>query len=202
MNTPTYEDELIQRHNRLLHRIIAVAGLLIGGLTVTLSILVQRPAPQPYVLLINRNGEPVGMVQPAPGSTIPDAVIRAALARYIQNIFEVAPYEQEAIDIAAVLAMTTSSALKTLDDWYHINQGENNPANLAAKYWQQANILRTVKVKDTYEVYYETQRALHDDQKIETTEWRAFLIVKMGQPTKDNPLGIYVDSLDFQKEAQ
>ena len=205
--TPMYEDQLVAWHNQRLFWALIVALVLIAGLIAALTDLALRPAPPPYVIEVDQKGEPVGAVQPVLGTqAVGDQTIRWAVSEYIDHAFriDVDWYEETAL-LSKVYQMSTGQASKALTAWYHSAKGKNDPLMLGAKCWQEVKVLRTLKQPspDTYRVEYQTIRhSLHDENNPATTNWGATMKIVLGKPTEMNPLGLWVDDLDFAPEAQ
>jgi type IV secretory pathway TrbF-like protein len=73
-----------------------------------------------------------------------------------------------------------------------------------AEGWQEVRILRMLKLpaQSIFEVDYQTVRYSSNDESAVTTNWRATMQIAIGQPSDTNPLGIFVNSLDFAPEAK
>ena len=205
--TPMFEDQLVAWQNQTLFWLVVGMGALLAIAVGDIIYKDSRPAPPPYVIEVDQKGEPIGAVQPVLGTrAVGDQAIRWAVSEYIDHAFriDVDWYEETSL-LSKVYQMSTGQASKALTAWYHSATGKNDPLILGAKCWQEVKILRTLKqpVPDTYRVEYQTIRhSLHDESNPAITNWGATMKIVMGKPSEVNPLGLWVDDLDFAPEAQ
>ena len=205
-NTPAFEDQLVAWHNQRLWRALCAAGAIILVQGFVLCVFAFRPRTIPFVIEVNSKGEPVGAVQPVLGTeSVSDNVIRYAISEYIDHAFRIdRDFDEEKMLLSKVYAMSTSQASSMLTDYYHANKNANDPLMAGAGAWQEVRILRTLKLpaESTFEVDYQTVRYSSNDEGAVTTNWRATMQIAIGQPSDVNPLGIFVNSLDFAPEAK
>jgi type IV secretory pathway TrbF-like protein len=205
-NTPAYEDQLVAWHNQRLWWALCAAGVIILALGFALCVLVFRPRTIPWVIEVDAKGEPIGAVQPVLGTqSVSDNVIRYAISEYIDHAFRIdRDFDEEKMLLSKVYAMSTSQASNMLTDYYHANKNANDPLMAGAGSWQEVRILRTLKLpaQSTFEVDYQTVRYSNNDEGAVTTNWRATMQIAIGRPSDVNPLGIFVNSLDFSPEAK
>jgi len=205
-NTPAYEDQLVSWHNQRLWWLLVGAGVIIVGLTFAVCVLIFRPQKLPYVLLVDGKGEPVGAVQPVLGTqSVSDQVIRWAIAEYIDHAFRIErDFEEEKMLLGKVYAMSSGQASKLLTDWYQADKNVNNPLTQGSKGWQEVRIVRSLKLPapSTYQVDYQLSHYSLNDENPVVTNWRATMQIIIGQPTATNPLGLFVNSLDFSPETR
>jgi type IV secretory pathway TrbF-like protein len=205
--TPMYEDQLVAWQNQTLFKLVVGLGALLAVAVADIIYKDSHPAPPPYVIEVDSKGEPIGAVQPVLGTqAIGVQTIRWAISEYIDHAFriDVDWYEETSL-LSKVYQMSTGQAGKALTAWYHSAKGKNDPTQLGSKCWQEVKILRTLKqpAPDTYRVEYQTIRhSMHDENNPTVTNWAATMRVIMGKPTEINPLGLWVDDLDFAPEAQ
>jgi len=205
-NTPAYEDQLVAWHNQRLWWALCAAGATILVLGLAVCVLVFRPRTIPWVIEVDAKGEPIGAVQPVLGTqSVSDNVIRYAISEYIDHAFRIdRDFDEEKMLLSKVYAMSTSQASNMLTDYYHANKNANDPLMAGAGSWQEVRILRTLKLpaQSTFEVDYQTARYSNNDESAATTNWRATMQIAIGRPSDTNPLGIFVNSLDFSPEAK
>ena len=205
-NTPAYEDQLVAWHNQRLWWALCAAGATILVLGLAVCVLVFRPRTIPWVIEVDAKGEPIGAVQPVLGTqSVSDNVIRYAISEYIDHAFRIdRDFDEEKMLLSKVYAMSTSQASNMLTDYYHANKNANDPLMAGAGSWQEVRIQRTLKLpaQSTFEVDYQTVRYSNNDETGVTTNWRATMQIAIGQPSDANPLGIFVNSLDFSPEAK
>jgi len=201
--TPQYEDILVATHNqRLWHAWVATLGLAVI-LAGTCFWLTFKPAPPPWVLAVNNEGQPIARMMPLPGTAgVADKAIRYAIEQYLTSAFGVSrDFETEKGLLQVVYGMSTDAVGKHITSWY--GQGPNNPEKLSAKVHQDVTVEQVIKYpdKDVYEAHFRTERYENIDGPASATEWRAFLRVQEGEPTAANPLGLFIANIDFQQEA-
>ena len=203
-NTPAYEDQLVAWHNQRLWWALCAASAIILVLGFALCVFAFRPRTIPFVIEVNSKGEPVGAVQPVLGTeSVSDNVIRYAISEYIDHAFRVdRDFDEEKMLLSKAYAMSTGQASQMLTDYYH--QRGNDPLTAGTKVWQEVRVLRTLKLPapSTYEVDYQTIRYSYSDDHDVSTNWRATMQIAIGRPSDINPLGIFVNSLDFSPEAK
>jgi type IV secretory pathway TrbF-like protein len=205
-HTPAYEDQLTAWHNRRLWYLLCGAGAVIAVLIVVLCIVTLRPRT-PYVIEVDKKGEPLGTVQPFLDlQTIPDNMLRYDLGEYVQQAFGVSrSFDQNKMQLSEVYAMSTGQASQALTAYYRANHEANNPLVINTKCWQGVRIVRVLKLPapSTYQVDYVLDR--HDNNGSFTgvqTNWRATMRIVRAKPTNNNLLGIFVTDLDFEPEAK
>ena len=205
-NAPAYDDQLVAWHNQRLWWALCAAGAIILTLSFALCVLSFRPRTIPWVIEVDAKGEPIGAVQPVLGTqSVSDNVIRYAISEYIDHAFRIdRDFDEEKILLGKVYAMSTSQASSMLTDYYHANKNANDPLMAGAGSWQEVRIVRTLKLpaQSTFQVDYQTVRYSNNDESAVTTNWRATMQIAIGQPSDINPLGIFVNSLDFAPEAK
>ena len=203
-NTPAYEDQLVAWHNQRLWQALCASGAIILVLGFALCVFAFRPRTIPFVIEVNSKGEPLGAVQTVLGTeSVSDNVIRYAISEYIDHAFRVdRDFDEEKMLLSKAYAMSTSQASQMLTDYYH--QKGNDPLTAGTKVWQEVRVLRTLKLPapSTYEVDYQTIRYSYNDDHAVSTNWRATMQIAIGRPSDINPLGIFVNSLDFSPEAK
>jgi type IV secretory pathway TrbF-like protein len=204
-NTPAYEDALVAQHNQRLWRLLIGSAAINALLIAALCIVTLRPHGTPYIVEVNKQGEPLGTILPfADRQPVTDNLIRFTLGEYMRNAFGVAAsWQANKDDLGQAYAMSTGQASKALTAYYRGNHDANNPLMADGKYWQYVQIVRTLKLPaaSTYEVDYIVQRHDHDHPvNPQSTNWRATMSVVQGKPTDNNPLGLWVNSLDFEPD--
>ena len=206
-NTPIYEDQLTTWHNQRLWQLLIGSSVLNAVLIVTLCIVTLRPHSAPYVVAVDKQGDPLGTILPfADHQPVTDNVIRWNLGEYIQNAFSVGgSWQVNKDNLSEVYARSTGQASQALTAYYRANHDANNPLIADGKYWQDVRIVRTLKLPgaSTYQVDYIVMRH-NSNNALHTIDanWRATVRVIQGKPTDNNPLGIWISDLDFEPEAK
>jgi hypothetical protein len=207
-DTPVYTDQVIAWQNqRLWWLLCGVGALLILSLTANVVIELKPVAP-PYVLVVDRKGQPVGKLQPVTSAqAIPEQRMEDILTDFIHTAFSVTMnWDEEKYNLQRTYAMMPkdSQAEKDLTDWYQADKA-NNPLKAYSRGWRTVEILRTLKLPavDTYEIDYRTIYYSNSDTAEPTTEnWRAVLHVQLGQVTGDESSKILIDDLSFAKDEE
>src|SRR5215469_15692456 len=206
MNTPMYQDQLVAIQNQRLWWLLCGAAGMVVALSLSLCVMMLRPHGTPYVIEVNPKGQPIAQVNPLPGApVIAQSTIKFLAGNYIENAFRITPYfqlEQEAL--STVYARSSKETAALLTNYYHANNGANNPLSAGRGVWQTVRIDDTLKLAtaDMYQVDYTIFR--HDKPMqfdVPGVTYRATMRVLQGKPTDGDPLGLIVTDLDFQKEA-
>lgn len=206
-NTPAYEDQLIAWHNQRLWWLLIGAGVLNAVLIAAFTIFALRPHDIPYVIEVNKQGEPTGVVQPFELRTaITDNTIRWAISQYIEYAFCVTrSFGMNQIRLAQVYAESTGQASDALTSYYRADKDAKNPLVINDKWWQDVKVVRTLKLPnpDAYQVDFILTKHDHDHPYTGVaTNWRATMRVLEGKPTANNTLGLWVTDLDFEPEVK
>jgi type IV secretory pathway TrbF-like protein len=203
-NTPAYTDQVIAWQNQRLWWLLCGTGaLLILSLTVN-AIVELKPVAPPYVLVVDRKGQPVGKLQPVTSTqAIPEQRMEDVLTDFIHSAFSITMnWDEEKYDLQKTYGMVTGQAEKQLTDWYQADK-KNNPLKVSQSGWQTVEIVRTLKLPaaDTYEIDYRTLYHSNYDTGAATTDnWRAVMHVQLGQVTGDESSKILIDDLSFAKD--
>jgi type IV secretory pathway component VirB8 len=207
-DTPVYTDQVIAWQNqRLWWLLCGVGAMLILSLTANVVIELKPVAP-PYVLVVDRRGQPVGKLQPVTSTqAIPEQRMEDILTDFIHKAFSITMnWDEEKYDLQQTYAMMPkgSQAEKQLTDWYQADKA-NNPLKAYRQGWQTVEIVRTLKLPaaDTYEIDYRTVYYSNSDNAEPTTNnWRAVMHVQLGQVTGDESSKILIDDLSFAKDEE
>ena len=101
-------------------RAAAFASLAVAGIAVVgIAIIGSQSKIKPFVVTIDKLGDPIAMAQPVTGSAIDQRIIEAQLANWIWNARTVIPdqvAQKNLID--KVYAMTSSAAATYLNQYY------------------------------------------------------------------------------------
>lgn len=90
-------------------------------LLIAVGALMLRPHTIPYVVMVDRKGEPVGAAQPVLGTqALNDVVIKWAITEFIRNAKTVsANIDEEKELLRNAYAFASHQASKALEDYYH-----------------------------------------------------------------------------------
>jgi len=203
-----WEDEQIRTENRNVWRIAlaSIAANVIFAIALTIQML--RPRTLPYVVMVDKTGEPVTVADPVLGTaSLNDATKKWAIAQFIRNARTVtANVDEEKENLADLMAFARQQAAVALKAYYNDDNEINSPFKIAKKAWVQVSDIRVLRlpVPDTYQVDWAETRNDYNSHASATINWRATLTVAAGQAIgKDprNPLALFVTSLDWAPEG-
>lgn len=167
--------------------VIAVLGIVYIG---------AQPKIKPYVIALDKLGDPVAFAQPAAGSAIEQRVLEAQIAGWLWNARTVLPDPQaQKTLIRKVYAMTGTDAAGYLNRYYsaHPPFGDLSVAVTIT------SVLPTSR--DTWTVSWDEQKS-QNSQPQATEHWKAEVttgidakIAENPRVLLDNPLGIFVRAI-------
>jgi type IV secretion system protein TrbF len=202
-----YEDDLVRSHNSLLRAGIYGlfgANVLLAG---ALVLAVRQPRNRPFVMEVDGKGQPVGLVQPLSGDPVPmrDAVTKWAIQQFIVNARTVTPdIPQQKEHLFDAYAFVRTQGYDELDAYYHDQQADRNPFDIAQKSWVQVSNVRVLKLPPpgTYQADWDEARTDYNTTAAQLSNWRATMKVEQGDATDRNPIGLYITTLDWAEEAR
>jgi type IV secretion system protein VirB5 len=155
---------------------------------------------KPYVVAIDRMGNPIAMAQPVAGGAVNQRIIEAQVANWVWEWRTMMPdTNSEKALVARVYAMINNTTAATLDPWYK-KRWVLASGGLAIN----ASITSVLPLtKDTYQVnWQETQ--YQNGQSQGTSFWKANITVGIDpkladspQATINNPLGIFIKNITW-----
>ena len=158
----------------------------------------------PYVVAIDKLGSAVG-VQRADVAAKPDArVIRAQLARWIENVrsvYQDASAERVNIEYAYAMLRRTYPAFVRLNDYL----ASHDPFERAKSEGIGVQIGSVIPITDsTWGVQWKETTHSSKGEMINNTEYQANLTITIDPPTKEatllrNPMGIYIKNFDWSE---
>ena len=89
-----------------------------------------------------------------------------------------------------------------LDAYYHDPQEDRNPFDIAKKSWIQVSNIRVLKLPapGTFQADWDETRTDYNTTVSQLTKWRATTKIVNDEATDRNPLGIYIETLDWAQE--
>ena len=192
-------DALARAHNWKLMAFgaIAVAGIAVAGI----AYIGAQSKIQPYVITIDKMGNPIAMAQPVTGGAINQRIIEAQVASWVWNWRSMLsdPVAQKQL-LAQVYAMASTQTAAEINPWYKRSWTAD------AGYVISPHITSILPIsKDTYQVNW-TETKYKDGQSDGTTDYKANVttgidkkIASTAQASMLNPLGIYVQSITWTK---
>jgi type IV secretion system protein VirB5 len=180
-------------------RITAFASLAVAGIAVVgIMVIGSQSKIKPYVVAIDKLGNPIAMAQPVSGSAIDQRIIEAQLANWVWDARTVIPdpVAQKNL-INKVYAMTSSAAATYLNQYYT----QHSPFGDFTVNVQINSILPISK--DTWQVSWEEAR-FQNGQPQPLQHWKANITTgvdqKLGETPQvqiDNPLGLFIRSVSW-----
>ena len=192
-------DALSRAHNwrMMAFGAIAVAGIAVAGVVY----IGAQSKIQPYVVTIDKMGNPIAMAQPVTGGAINQRIIEAQVASWVWNWRSMLsdPMAQKQL-LAQVYAMASTQTAAEINPWYKRSWTAD------AGYVVSPHITSILPIsKDTYQVNW-SETKYKDGQSDGTTSYKANVttgidqkIASTAQASMLNPLGIYVQSITWTK---
>ena len=194
-----YGDALSRAHNwkMMAFGAVAVAGIAVAGI----AYIGAQSKIQPYVVTIDKMGNPIAMAQPVTGGAVNQRIIEAQVASWVWNWRSMLsdPIAQKQL-LAQVYAMASTQTAAEINPWYKRSWTAD------AGYVVSPHITSILPVsKDTYQVNWQETK-YKDGQNDGTTSYKANVttgidrkIASTAQASMLNPLGIYVQSITWTK---
>jgi type IV secretion system protein TrbF len=177
---------------------LTLAGLLAGGLIWQSA----RGLIVPWVVEVDRLGEPRAVSPAESGYTPSDPQIAFHLARFIENVRSV-PADPVVLrqDWLRAYDFATDKGALALNDYARTN----DPFALVGKVQVAVEVSSVVRASpDSFRVAW-TEKRFQDGALAETSRWSAILTTTLQPPrtpegVRRNPLGIFVTALNWSKE--
>jgi type IV secretion system protein TrbF len=202
-----FEDDLVRSHNRLLraglYGLFCVNILLAGSLV----LLVRQPRNRPYVVEVNAKGEPMALAQPLGGNPVAtqDVVTKWVIQQFVINARTVTPdIAQQKEHLFNAYAFVKQQGYDELEAYYHDQQVDRNPFDIAKKSWVQVSNVRVLKLPapGTFQADWDETRTDYNTTVAQSSSWRATMKVVTDASTGRNPIGLYITTLDWAEEAE
>lgn len=195
-----YGDALARAHS---WRLAAFGALNVAAIAVLgVVYLGAQPKIKPYVVALDKLGDPLAFAEPAAGSAVNERILEAQIAAWMWNARTVLSdgFAQKAL-LRKVYAMSGADAAGFLNRYY----AEHPPFGDFSVAVTITSVLPTSK--DTWAVSWDEQKSRSGEpQAIE--HWKAQVTtgvdLKIAQNPRllmDNPLGIYVRALAWTAVA-
>lgn len=176
--------------------------LLSGGLAAALVWQSTRGTIVPWVVEVDKLGQVV-TVGPATGKTQPtDLVIARDLANFIWDVRSI-PADPSVVrhNWLTAYAFVTEKGHAALDEYARTD----DPFAKVEHEQVEVDVESVVRASDSSFQVTWRERHIRDGAIIATERWRAFLTIEIASPTdptrfKTNPLGIWVDAINWSKE--
>ena len=180
-------------------RLAAFASLAVAAIAVAgIAYVGGQSKIQPFVVALDKMGNPVAMAQPAGGNAVSQRIIEAQVANWVWTARSVIPdpLAQKAL-IAKVYAMAGSNAGSYLNTYYAAHPPFGD-------FTVNVTITSVLPVsKDTWQVGWDEQR-YEGGQPKPLEHWRANITTGLDpkladnpQVMLDNPLGLFVKNVTW-----
>jgi len=179
-------------------RLVAFGSLIVAGIAVAgITYIGAQSKIKPYVVAIDKMGNPVAMAQPSTGA-VSQRIVTAQIANWIWNARTVlGDAAAQRTLIARVYAMAGPEAANFLNAYYK----QNPPFGDFAVAVTITSVLPISK--DTWQVGWDEIRTVHGMVRA-PVHWKANItagidprLADSTQVMLDNPLGVYVRSLSW-----
>ena len=194
-----YGDALSRAHNwkMMAFGAVAVAGIAVAGI----AYIGAQSKIQPYVVAIDKMGNPIAMAQPVTGGAVNQRIIEAQVASWVWNWRSMLsdPMAQKQL-LAQVYAMASTQTAAEINPWYKRSWTADSGFVVSP------HITSILPVsKNTYQVNW-METKYKDGQNDGTTDYKGNItvgvdkkIASTAQASMLNPLGIYVQSITWTK---
>ena len=194
-----YGDALSRAHNwkMMAFCAVAVAGIAVAGI----AYIGAQSKIEPFVVTIDKMGNPIAMAQPVTGGAVNQRIIEAQVASWVWNWRSMLsdPIAQKQL-LAQVYAMASTQTAAEINPWYKKSWSAD------AGFVVSPHVTSILPVsKDTYQVNW-TETRYKNGQIDGTTSYKANVttgidkkIASTAQASMLNPLGIYVQSITWTK---
>lgn len=191
-----------------------MAFALVGMLAFVTSAYVRLASSSrvvPYVVEVDRLGQIVA-VGTAEQLTTPDQrLVASQLAQFVRSIRTVLPSAAAAAQAEMVrrgYAYVAPEAAGFLNDYF--GSPRNDPRLLGTRITRQVDVASVLRVpnSDVWRLQWsETERSTQAGGPVRTTAWEGYVTVSIAPPAtaeavQDNPLGLYVTSVNWTQIAE
>jgi len=182
-------------------RLIAIAALGVAGVAVAGNVWQSTQSRvQPFVVEVDKLGDALAIQRADVASPVPLGVIRAQLARYIQDVRSVSidvQAERTFIQEAYAMVDKNASAFTFLNNYF----AANDPFKRATIETVAAHVESVLPLpgSNTWRVEWREDTIARDGRPEFTKHWEATITVSINPPTTDagilvNPTGLFVEA--------
>ena len=193
-----YGDYIAQANN---WRLIAIAALGVAAVAVAGNVWQSsQSGVQPFVVEVDKLGDALAIQRADVASPVPVGVVRAQLARYIQDVRAVSidvQAERDFINEAYAMVDKNSAALTFLNHYF----AANDPFKRAATETVSAHVESVLPLpgSNTWRVEWREDTVARDGRPEFSKHWEATITVSINPPTTDaailvNPTGLFVEA--------
>ena len=193
-----YGDYIAQANN---WRLIAIAALGVAAVAVAGNVWQSSQSRvQPFVVEVDKLGDALAIQRANVAPPVPVGVVRAQLARYIQDVRSVSiDVQAERVFINEAYAMVdkNGAALTFLNNYF----AANDPFKRAATETVSAHVESVLPLpgSNTWRVEWREDTVARDGRPEFSKHWEATITVSINPPTTDagilvNPTGLFVEA--------
>jgi type IV secretion system protein TrbF len=193
-----YGDYIAQANN---WRLIAVAALGVAAVAVAGNVWQSSQSRvQPFIVEVDKLGDALAIQRADVASPVPLGVVRAQIARYIQDVRTVSidvQAERAFINEAYAMVDKNSAALTFLNNYF----SANDPFKRASSETVSAHVESVLPLpgSNTWRVEWREDTVARDGRPEFSKHWEATITVSINPPTTDaailvNPTGLFVEA--------
>jgi type IV secretory pathway TrbF-like protein len=193
-----YGDYIAQANN---WRLIAVAALGVAAVAVAGNVWQSSQSRvQPFIVEVDKLGDALAIQRADVASPVPLGVVRAQIARYIQDVRTVSidvQAERAFINEAYAMVDKNSAALTFLNNYF----SANDPFKRASTETVSAHVESVLPLpgSNTWRVEWREDTVARDGRPEFSKHWEATITVSINPPTTDaailvNPTGLFVEA--------
>jgi type IV secretory pathway TrbF-like protein len=182
-------------------RLIAIAALGVAAVAVAGNVWQSTQSRvQPFIVEVDKLGDALAIQRADVASPVPLGVVRAQLARYIQDVRTVSidvQAERAFINEAYAMVDKNSAALTFLNNYF----AANDPFKRAATETVSAHVESVLPLpgSNTWRVEWREDTVARDGRPEFSKHWEATITVSINPPTTDagilvNPTGLFVEA--------
>ncbi len=195
-----YGDALARAHH---WRLAAFGALALAGVAVLgIAYVGSRSKIRPYVVALDRMGDPIAMAQPVTGGAVAQRIIEAQVANWVWEARTVLPgIEAQKALLKRVYALLGQQAAGILDAWYHAHSPfstQGRTVNVAITSVLPVSI-------HTWQVDW-TQTDFENGEAVSRSAWKADITTRIDaklaanpQARLFNPLGLYIANITWTR---
>jgi len=193
-----YGDALARAHS---WRLAAFGSLIVAAIAVLGAVYIgAQPKIKPYVIALDKLGDPVAFAQPAAGRPIEERILEAQVASWVWNARTVlSDASAQKTLLRKVYAMTGADVAGYLNHYY----AQHSPFGDSSVAVTITSVLPTSH--DTWQVSWDEQKS-ENGQPQPAAHWKAQVTTgidaKLAQNPRvllDNPLGIFVRGIAWTR---
>jgi type IV secretory pathway TrbF-like protein len=199
---PIYQDLFISQQAERLRTVLwGSLAVTVMALGLAAYLAVNRQV-RTYVIETDSKGNPVGIVQPILSTQdLSDKVTEAFVRQFVEDAQTVTTdWSYDAVILDKSLNRAQGEAHGWLRDFYLGGGGIHDPRKLYIKQSQQAKVTSVLKLPNEgwYEVWFTVYVQQNNGNETTATDWKATLKTELGQSSSQNPLGIFITSVDWE----